>query len=1056
MRVFSGELVYTRFYSRKAAALLARLALSPQRQFSREELIEWLWPESEVSAGRASFRNALFSLRRQLEPPGLPSGSVLSASHSHVSLNPAAVTTDAARFEALISASMSGSPLEQEARLLEAFALYGGELLPGFYEDWVLAARERLACLYTGLLEQLRDLAEARQDWGQAISYALRRTENDPFDENANAALLHLLLKAGKPEAAKRHYAQLEKTFHTHWGELPPSALKALLPQSVSGTPPLPSLSAKRPAAELAPLSVQDRPPLASPPRAASPVSLPLTFTRFFGREAELLQLQTWFDDPDARLLTLTGIGGIGKTRLAVEASRRFAENNPASLALQFVSLADLTDAERIADALVPASARAFLPNASPLEKAVHFLNQNPALLIFDNFEQLLPQGADLLSALLQEVRSLRCLVTSRQTLQLDGEREMALAPLPSPADPALLKPLAQTASVQLFVDRAQRVRPDFGITPRNAGAVLEVCRRLEGLPLALELAAARAGLVTPAQMLTQLEHRLEFLVSRRRDLAPRHRSLKAALDWSFDLLSPELKRFCGQLSVFHGFWTLEAAQSVCERQDALTLLEELRHSSLIFTEEVEETVRFRMLEVIRDYCGEQVSQKDERAALDARHRSYYVELAEAIEPLLVGGKQKHWFDRLEAEHDNLRAVLRRCEAKPEEVSFGTQLSGALFRFWHGRGYLTEGRTWLETFLRLEEQKDALDPAFDSENSRREKYRARALSGAGLLAWIQGDAAIAQHRHEASLALSRRLDDRRGIAGALLLLSTTRSSLGDDDSARSLLEESLSIWRSLGEERGIAAALNNLAKIRIERGELSECEPLYQEALALYRRINSLAGETTILANLGILRYHQKQWEPALFLLEEALARRRQLGDRRGEGHALNSLGCVLAESGHGPESTERFEQALPLLREAGDRLELISVLGSLALLHCSGGEMGSSRSPAPFLTEALTLCQNANPPLKRNVIPALEALARREAFALRSETAARLFGTVEALLAVSPRPLLREVEGARARAACRTALGEKLWLRFWSEGRRLPGEKAAQHALAILLTPFS
>jgi predicted ATPase len=397
---------------------------------------------------------------------------------------------------------------------------------------------------------------------------------------------------------------------------------------------------------------------------------LPVQFTRFFGREDELTRLEEILLEEKPHLLTLTGPGGSGKTRLALEAARQLIE--PFGGAVWFVPLQDLTDPGLLPGAIAASLRLPRLPQVEPLEQVVEVLSRQPSLLVLDNFEHLLgsglmvndsmvygstinhqPSAISLVRTLLERVPSLTLLITSRQVLNLTGEREFYVSPLPTPGGEDTPEWLLRCPSVQLFVDRAQKVRPDFQVTPANAPAVSELCYRLEGIPLALELAAARVQVLTPVQMLAQLEHRFDFLVSRKRDEARRHQTLRAAMDWSYQLLSPELQRFFARLSVFRGGWTLEAAAAVASDEwqvtsdespitshqspvisNALDTLAQLQECSLVQAEEAGAEMRFRMLETLREYAGEQLA-SEEQAALRERHADYFLHWVEEAEPKL-------------------------------------------------------------------------------------------------------------------------------------------------------------------------------------------------------------------------------------------------------------------------------------------------------------------------------------------------------------------------------------------------------------------------------------
>lgn len=591
-------------------------------------------------------------------------------------------------------------------------------------------------------------------------------------------------------------------------------------------------------------------PPLhASPARRAH---LPLQFTRFFGREAEITRIGERLASPETRLLTLTGPGGTGKTRLCIEAAGRFSETFTG--AIWFVPLADLSDPGLIPQTILRALSLPLTGSQEPLEQLVTALTNQPTLLLLDNFEQVVAGGgAEVVQTLLSRVSTLQCLVTSRQTLNLPGEVEFAVAPLPIPNGSDTPERLSVFESVRLFVDRAQGAKPDFRITSSNAPAVAELCDRLEGIPLAIELAAARALVLTPSQMLVQLGNRFEFLVSRKRGIAERQRTLRATVDWSYRLLAPDIQRFFAQLCVFRGGWTAEAAESVCDEALALDLLAQLRECSLVTIQESEGGIRFRMLESLREYAEAQLSEQ-ERGSARARHAAFFLALAEEAEPQLTGPEQAAWFHRLETEHDNLRAALTWCESSGDSgAQTGLRLSGALWRFWTVRGHFREGRAWYVTALGAE-----------GANART-RARAKALLGAGVLAGMQGDYPAADALIEECLSIYRELGDRQGIAASLYSLDN--------------FDESLAIYRELGDRRGIAASLNSLGQVAFSHGDYVSARSLFEESLVIRRELGDRRGVAASLSYLGnVAAIHQGDYVSACSLYEQSLTIHVELG----------------------------------------------------------------------------------------------------------------------------------------------------------------------------------
>jgi predicted ATPase len=548
---------------------------------------------------------------------------------------------------------------------------------------------------------------------------------------------------------------------------------------------------------------------------------------------------------------------------------------------------------------------------------------------------------------LLERVESLVCLVTSRQVLGLSGEQELALLPLPTPRRSDPLERLQEYASVQLFVDRARAVRGEFQLTEGNAPAVGELCDRLEGLPLALELAAARAAVLSPPQMLSQLEQRFAFLVSRRRDLSPRHRTLWAAIESSYQLLDRELQQSFARLAVFRGGWTLEAAEAVCQsgaglgadpRGDAaagkrttLECLEQLRETSLIGVEERGGRVRYRLLETLREYGWEQLVAAGELTGARSRHRDWYLQLAEQADASGYEPKQKQWLTRLEAELDNLRAVLGWCQEQAAVGSdrvaaeAGLRLARALDRFWMGRGYLVEGLNWLEGALAHSTQLPA---------SMRALALSAAASVANMLDRERSDAyrLAARHEFETVLANARQVEDRREIAYTLLHLSSLCAHLGDLDAGWSYCVEARRRMEERGDLEGLCGVLGVMIEVASTHRDRREARALQDENLATCRKLGSSIRLIHALGGMGHLLRDEGDYAGARALYQESLRMRRELGDLLAQAQSLEDLAVLAGRQGEAGYPREAWVRAIRLLGAAEAFCE---TLGARAPVAC-------------------------------------------------------------------------------------------------------------------------
>lgn len=982
----SGERIVARFRTQKEAALFAYLAYYPQRPHLREQLTEMLWPDVEPVTGRNRLKQTLATLRRQLEPPGVESNAVLIADRLHVRLNPAAFTTDARDFEdALRDMTRAENAASKEKALLRAVECYSGALLPDYYEDWILTERQRLADAFAGAARQMTAALEQKGEWERALDFARRAAAADNYFEEAHGDVMRLLARLNRPSEALRHYRELETRLLAELDAKPCAELREIHAQITRGDFAAPVK--KSPIATIAPLSAEKISAVASnnasitddntssecensvsaaletqdarraEANATSAAHLPTQFNRFFGRQSEietvvaLLRVGAARGDQNgaARLVTITGPGGSGKSRIALEIARRVAPQYPGGA--WFVPLADITDPRQIVDAIADALSIFRDPGGETLDALAKRLREKPALLVLDNMEQLLvadnprfkirnpkaPDGAAFVWKLLSLAPELTCLITSRLAMELNGEQEFPLAPLPIPlAVHAAPEALQQIPSVALFIDRAQAATPDFQLTPRNAEAIATLCAKLEGIPLALELAAARVRVFSPAQMLGQLSRRFDFLVSRQRNAEERHRALSNAIEWSYYHLPPPLRDFFTRLSVFRGGWTIESAQAVCltsaeepEEEDgfdfAAECLSQLRIHSLIITEEQEGSYRFRMLETLREYA-QACLQAEDAADAQRRHAMYFSELAREAEPHFTGPDQPQWMTRLTAEYENIQAALRWCAAEETSGEIGLRLAGAFWRFWMIRGYFRDGRDVLKKLLANPGTEIACIARGDT------------LSAAGNLAMHQNDYAEAQGFHERALALRRTISDRRGIAASLNNLGVIAVETGAISAARAHYEASLALFCEMGNRPIQGYVLNNLANVALKQGDLPEAIRCFRESLVINRELKSRAGEIISLFALGEIAYLQDNFPAAKTHFTQALAIARDLGSPGNEASALNNLGSLACHAGDYDSAQQNLTESLRLRRELGDKRGIASTLDGFGFLAAALG----------------------------------------------------------------------------------------------------------------------
>lgn len=728
----------------------------------------------------------------------------------------------------------------------------------------------------------------------------------------------------------------------------------------------------------------------AAPPRAAP--RLPAPAGPLIGRETETEEALALLERTDVRLLTLTGPAGTGKTRLALELAH--AAGPAFGDGARWVPLGAVAEPELAWSAIGQAFGVGEAGTRGVFERLAGLLAEGEVLLALDNFEHVLG-GAPRVGKLLAACPGLKVLVTSRAPLRVRGEREFPVGPLPPPPPDAPLDRLSDAPAVRLFAERAREVEPTFELTRENLPAVAAICGRLDGLPLAIELAAVRVKLLTPTAMLARLEKRLPLLTGGGRDLPARHRTLREAIAWSHDLLEEPERRLLRRLAVFAGGCEVETAEAVCGHDldgPTLDLLQSLVDQSLLQkTGSSEAGVRLSSLETIREYAAERLAESGEEEEIRARHLEHFTGLAETAEADLVGARQREWLRRLEVEHDNFRAALAWALATDHRHE-GLRLAGGLWRFWEARGHLSEGRRWLDVLL--------VDAAGVPT-----KVHLKALYAAGILAEAQGDYDAASACFRESLELNRAADDRWGVANALNNVGVMALRRGDYDEADRLYRESLGLWRELGNEAARALAMNNLANVARLRGEYGEA-----------RR-----------------------------LLEESLASHRDRGDRNGCALTLGLLADLAATDGDVDAASELYQESLELFREVGNAPHVARSQLELGRLRLPG-DAAAARA---HCAESLRLYAELGNP--RGVAEAMEALARTAALERQPERAVELAAAAAGVREFSGVPLLpaERDELERSLGVAGDGVDEQRRAELEAEARRQSHSEAVHEALA-------
>jgi len=689
------------------------------------------------------------------------------------------------------------------------------------------------------------------------------------------------------------------------------------------------------------PMVSQDHP--APPARVRTNLLIPPT--ALIGREREVASVGALLRRADVRLLTLTGPGGIGKTRLGLQVAADLVDDFTDGV--YFVDLAPVRAPTLVISAIAQTLGVREIGGQPLVTQLKQFLSDQRMLLLLDNFEHVL-DAAPLLADLLATAARVKLLVTSRARLHLRGEQQFPVPPLrlPDLAQLPDVGTLTQYAAVALFVARAQAIQPAFHLTSANAPDVAAICARLDGLPLAIELAAARSKLFAPEALLARLEHRLALLTGGVRDLPARQQTLRNTIAWSYDLLTAAQQRLFRCLSVFVGGCTIEAAIAVYDttvdpNADVLEGLTALLDQNLLLQKEgADGEPRFTMLETIREYAIEQLAASGEAEALQLQHATYFLALAKTATPELTGPQQQMWLDRLDQEHDNLRAALTWSQSVGD-AALGLRLAEALWPFWRARGYWSEGRDWLAGLLALTQHGDVSS-----------SLRAKALNGAGMLASCQGDFIQTVALCRESLALFDALGDKRGIALSLNELGSVAYNHGDHEQATACCQKSLTLFRELGDKQGIAEALGNLGRMARDQGDNVQATTLFQESLTLFRELGNKRGVALALISVGNMAFGQGDYATARSLHEESLTLFRELGDNWGAALSLNHLGMVAREQGGYVVARSLHEESLALRRALGNKT---GIAASLADLGQIAHRQGDDARAASLFDDSLT-----------------------------------------------------------------------------------------------------
>jgi len=847
-------------------ALLALLLLRANEVVSRDRLVDGLWGERPPETAANALQVAVHGLRKLLGPDRITTrgaGYLLRIEPGELDLD---------RFAQLVAAGL----------VREALALWRGEALADLQETpFGRAESARLEEARMLALEDRIDVDLELAHHADLVGELEALIDEHPYRERLRGQLMLALYRSGRQAEALDAYQRMRATLVDQLGVDPSPALQ-----------------------ELERAILRQDPSLILPPSLPShPTNLPTPPTGLIGRDFQLIAATALLRDPGVRLVTFTGPGGTGKTRLAVEIGSDLLPELPDGVF--FVDLAALRDSELVAPTIAGVLAVPESGSRSIAESLKQALRNKHLLLILDNFERVAEAGG-LVSELLAAASRLKVLVTSRAVLRLSGEHEYPVPPLPVPGPQQTqdVEALERTEAVALFVARARATRHDFRLTRDNAPAVAEICIALDGLPLALELAAARSNVLDPVAMLERLEHRLDLLTAGPLDVPARQQTLRAAIDWSHDLLGARDRALLANLAVFSGGWTLWAAEAVCNADvDGLASLVD---QSLVRHDETDDgEQRFRMLETIREYALERLVAEGESESVRRRHTEHFLELAERLELKL---REETALATIERDHDNFRAALT-FAARSGAPDLRLRLCAALWRFWYVRGFLSEGRAQLES-------------ALEHDSGHLPDRRAAALRGVAVFARVQGDCEAAVRFADESLALYRSLDDEAGAILALNALGLAAEACGDLSRAKACHEEGGALARKLGRTLEEGASLANLGDVAIIEGDYERARSLYRDSLVRCREAGFTGGIAIALVCLGIVALrHDDDPNEAARHFGESLQLCATLGFKERIAFSLAGLAAVSA--GYDRERAARLLGAADaLLEEIGARAE--------------------------------------------------------------------------------------------------------------------------------------
>ena len=924
--------------SRREQWLLALLALHHDRDTSREWLATTLWPDNDEQQALFYLRKALSNLRKAL---GDESSRIITPSQKAVRLDLSGALCDVTAFGDCVRKSL----------FQEAVDLYRGTFLPECLEEWATAERSQREQAYIFALEQLA----SKSDPASAVRWLRLLVAVDPFRESAHRSLMQALADCGDRAAVTEVYRELHSVLHKELHASPSPETESLYKQLLER-------GEQRVASLVPSVPVDDR------------RHIPVPLTDLIGREKEIEEVLKLIRD--RRLVTLVGSGGIGKTRLSIAVGD--AAIDQFDDGVWFVDLAPLTDQSLVAQSVGRSMGIPEDRTRPMIDALLDSLHDRKLLIILDNCEHMIHACASFAHRILTSCASISILATSREPLHVLSEQTFRVPSLNVPSvqdgedDPSQLMAFD---AIRLFVDRASRIDKAFRLTQRNAPDIAEICRQLDGIALAIEMAAARLRSMSIGEIRSRLVDRFKLLTGGNRAALPRQHTLRAAIDWSYDQLSEPERMLLRRLSAFSGGWNLEAAEAVSGQDDTFDLLTSLADKSLVVIETQEDRTRYTMLETVRQYGAYRMAEAEEKTKIGAKHRDYFLSIAEEAEKELRGAKQSEMKAILEEEIENLRTAMTFSLETNDTEEKGLRIGRSLWIFWADQGYVREGIETLEKLL--------------AKYKEATHVRADALNGLGVLYFLRSDYPLSRARHEESMEISRSLHYKKGLANAFNGLGNSATDLADYENAKKYYSESLAIQREIGNTPGMIASITNLGRIANQQGDNKAARELQEQALDICRRAGDSIGVSRSLIHLGMIAFYESDFQKALALAEESLALRRELAHLQGVADSLNVVAMSAFYLGDKKRARELQEENLSIQKSLGSQWGIGAAYVNLGSIVQSEGELSYAKQ---LFRDAIELFNSLGD--TRGLTEGLHGLASVAREEGRDEYAAKLWGS--------------------------------------------------------------